>query len=77
MRGRGDGGGVHDRGVRGRGDMHGREACVADTTRYGQGAGGTHPTQMHSCFGMNLAYYSDAFALLFALALCKCTLKQA
>ena len=29
-------GGVHGRGVRGRGDVHGREACVADTTRYGQ-----------------------------------------
>ena len=57
-------------GVCGRGDVHGRGACmvwtyveggvcgrghvwqgacVADTTRYSQWAGGTHPTGMHSC----------------------------
>ena len=38
-------------GVRGSwaGGMHGRGACVADTTIYGQWAGGTHPTGMHSC----------------------------
>ena len=54
-------GGVHGRGhvcsrgacawwgghVRGWGHVH---ACPpADTTRYGQCAGGTHPTGMHSC----------------------------
>ena len=26
------------------------EGCAWDTTRYGQRAGGTHPTGMHSCF---------------------------
>ena len=32
------------------GGVHGGEgAYVADTTRYGQWAGGTHPTGMHSC----------------------------
>ena len=49
-------------GMHGRGDMCGRGACMvrgacvagggratADTTGYGQWAGGTHPTGMHSC----------------------------
>ena len=27
--------------------------CVADTIRYGQSAGGTHPTGMHSCHKCN------------------------
>ena len=31
------------------GGVHGRGACVADTTRYCQWAGCTHPTEMHSC----------------------------
>ena len=34
------------------GGMRSRGACVADTTRYGQWAGGTHPTGMHSCLQM-------------------------
>ena len=38
-------GSVHGRGV----CAAGGRACVADTTRYGQWAGGTHPTGMHSC----------------------------
>ena len=40
------------------GSMHGRGcawqgACVADTTRYSQWAGSTHPTGMHSCYQSN------------------------
>ena len=32
------------------GGMHGGGACVTCTaTAYGQSAGGTHPTGMHSC----------------------------
>ena len=31
------------------GGVHGRDTCVADTTRYSQWAGGTHPTGIHSC----------------------------
>ena len=29
-------------------------ACMVDTTRYGQWAGGTHPTGMHSCLSCRL-----------------------
>ena len=38
-------GGVHDRGDA----WHASLQSLADTTRYGQGAGGMHPTAMHSC----------------------------
>ena len=31
------------------GGVCGGGACMADTMRYGQRAGGTHPTGMHSC----------------------------
>ena len=31
------------------GGMCGRGACMADTRRYGQRAGNTHPTGMYSC----------------------------
>ena len=37
------------RGVHGGGVHAWWGACVADTTRYGQWAGGTHPTGMNSC----------------------------
>ena len=43
-------GGMHGRGVWGVCVCRGRGACVADTTRYGQWAGGTHPTGMYSCY---------------------------
>ena len=39
-------GGMHGRGA----CMAGEGVCMADTTRYGQWAGGTHPTGMHSCY---------------------------
>ena len=31
-------------------------ACLADTKRYGQWAGGTHPTGMHSCYNIDLIF---------------------
>ena len=31
------------------GGMHSMHTPPADTMRYGQCAGGTHPTEMHSC----------------------------
>ena len=58
-------GGMHSRGVcvagvHGRGHAwqeawgHACHACpLADTTRYGQWVGSTHPTGMHSCFWKN------------------------
>ena len=44
------GGGCMAGGHAWQGGVSGRGACVADTTRYGQWADGTHPTGMHSCF---------------------------
>ena len=45
------GGHVWQGGMCGRGGIRGRVgAYMADTTRYGQWAGGTHPTGMHSCY---------------------------
>ena len=59
------GGGVHGRGVgacvaggacvaEGGGGMAGGVRATADTMGYGQWAGGTHPTGMHSCFVLHL-----------------------
>ena len=51
--------GVHGRGHVWQGGMQDRAACVgrgvcmADTMRYGQSAGSTHPTGMHSCCSVN------------------------
>ena len=46
---------VHGQGHAWQGGMHG----VANTTGYGQWAGGTHPTGMHSCFFSCFHAYSD------------------
>ena len=49
------------------GDMCGRGVCMADTMRYGQQVGGTHPTGMHSCFKVcfGISYFNKNVHLLF------------
>ena len=50
-------GGMHGKrgGICGEGGMHGKGGHAWDMTRYGQLAGGTHPTGMHSCLQVWLA----------------------
>ena len=66
-------GGMHGRGHAWQvtcmaGRMYGRGVCMADTMRYGQQEGGTHPTGMHSCFKIcfRISYFDNNVHLLFS-----------
>ena len=50
------------------GGMHGMDAALAVTTTYGQWAGGTHPTGMHSC-GKTGQFLLECLASVFLVTL--------
>ena len=70
-------GGMHGRGAcMAMGSVHSMHAPLTDTTRYGQWAGSTHPTEMHSCFHAIFGIFWPNYRLMPLLELASPSLKS-